>query len=65
MSKKIDFTNCAGNLGNELIRTIYRRAHELEANVVVVKEAKYNKCAVVDLYEEPYGCIEKNYTIEV
>lgn len=62
-SKTMKFENYAGNLGNELIKAIYSRAYQLEANVIIVHRAKYNKYAVVDLFEEPYGCICENYTI--
>lgn len=65
MSKKIIFTNLAGNLGNDLIKAIYAKAYRLEANEIVVHKGKYNKYAVVTMYENPHGIVVENYTITI
>ena len=62
---KIQFTNLSGNIGNELIKKIYATAHRLEANEIIVHKAKYNRYAIVTLFENPYGCICENYTISL
>lgn len=62
---KMEFTNLAGNVGNELIKKIYAVAYRLDANSIVVHKAKYNRYAIVTLYEKPYGCICENYTISL
>lgn len=58
------FDNFAGNLGNELIKEIYRRAYSLEATEIVVHRAKYNSYAIVDLFCED-GAIAWNMTISL
>jgi hypothetical protein len=45
------FENYANNIGNELIKKIYGVAYGLYATRIVVHKAKYNKFAVVDLFE--------------
>jgi hypothetical protein len=59
------FENLGGNIGNELIKKIFATAHRLDANKIVVHKAKYNKYAIVTLYEEPHGCICENYCISL
>lgn len=59
------FDNFAGNIGKDLIKAIYAKAYRLDANYIVVHKAKYNKYAVVSLFEVPHGCICHNYTISI
>lgn len=61
---KLKFTNLAGNLGDDLIKSIYKTAYRLYATEVVVKNRKYERYAIVDLFAED-GAIALNYTIEV
>lgn len=65
MKHKMVFDNFAGNIGNELIKAIYAKAYRLDANHIVVHKAKYNKYAIVTLFEEPYGIICENYCISL
>ena len=58
------FENYAGNVGNELIKKIYGKAYGLYANKIVVRKAKYNKFAVVDLFEGN-DCICHDYVISL
>lgn len=62
---KLEFTNLSGNIGNELIKKIYATAHRLEANEIIVHKAKYNRYAIVTLFENPHACICENYTISL
>lgn len=64
MKKNINFTNIAGNIGNELIKKIYASAHQLEATEVIVKSGKYGRYAIVDLMCED-GYIAENYIISL
>lgn len=45
------FENYANNIGKELIKKIYGVAYGLQATEIVVHKAKYNKFAVVSLFE--------------
>lgn len=58
------FENYAGNIGNELIKKIYGKAYGLYANRIVVHKAKYNRYAVVDLFEGN-DCVCNDYVISL
>lgn len=60
---KLKFTNLTRNLGNNLTRSIYKTAYRLDATDVVVKSGKYERYAIVDLFEGN-DAIALNYTIE-
>ena len=62
--KKMIFTNLCGNLGNDLIKEIYKKAHNLDATEIVVTKAKYNRFAIVELYENN-DCIALDYTVSL
>lgn len=61
---KLKFTNLVGNLGNDLIKEIYRVAYRLDATEVIVKSGKYNRYAVIELFEND-DCIDLNYTVSI
>lgn len=61
---KLQLTNLVGNLGNDLIKEIYRVAYRLDATKVIVKSGKYNRYAVVELFEND-DCIDWNYTVSI
>ena len=45
------FENYMGNIGKELIKKIYSLAYSLYATRIVIHKSKYNKYAIVDLFE--------------
>jgi len=60
----MEFNNFAGNLGDILIKKVYADAYRLEATIITVNKAKYNKYAVVNL-ECKYGCICWDYVVSL
>lgn len=45
------FENYMGNVGKELVKKIYSIAYSLHATRIIVHKIKYNKYAIIDLFE--------------
>jgi hypothetical protein len=58
------FENYAGIIGNALIKKIYKIAGKLYANKITVNKARYEKFAVVDLFEDN-NCICHDYVVSL
>lgn len=56
--------NYMGNIGKELIKKIYSKAYSLYATRIIIHKVKYNKYAVVDLFENN-NAICYNYIISL
>lgn len=56
--------NYGATIGGALIKKIYAVGYSLYANRIVVHKAKYNKFAVVDLFENN-DCICHDYVISL
>ena len=61
---KIKFTNLSGNMGNALIKDIYKIAYRLEATEVIVNKSKYGKNATCDLFCG-IDCVAHDYVIAI
>lgn len=61
---KIQNNSKCSFLGRELLAEIYRTAGRLYADEVVVNEAKYNRYAEIELFEDG-NCIDWHYSINV
>lgn len=64
---KIKVINNTGrNLGDKLVKEIYKVAYRLEADEVIVNKVKTNSYAEVQLNNTFYnGCVDWNYGISV
>lgn len=51
-------------LGTDLIKKIYARAYRLDANVIIVNNAKYNRYAEIELFEDE-DCIDEHIDVFV